>query len=183
MFWKPIVIGAFAVPLKLAGLTLLVLALIAAIGVGAGGRVPGNPPVIADRTLESHRAVPRDVEHILSRSCKDCHSFETRWPWYSKLPVVSGFMGNHVKKARSKMNLSDWSSKMAEGKDEEQAALNGICEELRSNEMPLASYRWLHWDAHLTAAEIETVCNWTETTTRAPLEGNKSTDKMRRTQR
>jgi hypothetical protein len=172
MFGKPAVIGAFAVPLKLAGLTLLVLALIATmtIRIGADGRVPRNPPLIADRTIEAHLTVPKDVEHILARSCKDCHSFETRWPWYSKLPVVSGFLGKHIEKARSKMNLSDWSSKMAEGKDEERATLNGICEELRSNEMPITSYRWLHWDAHLTPAEIETVCNWTATSAKLPLQ-------------
>jgi hypothetical protein len=132
-------------------------------------RVAHNPPVIAGRPIEAHLAMPSDVEKILSRSCKDCHSYETRWPWYSRLPLVSGVLADDVKHARSYMNLSDWSATIARGKGEEVAALNGICEELRSDAMPLARYRSIHRHTHLTGAEVETVCQWTEKTAAASV--------------
>jgi hypothetical protein len=54
---------------------------VAGFSIGPTMRIAQNPPVIAGRPIEAHLAVPSDVEKILSRSCKDCHSYETRWPW------------------------------------------------------------------------------------------------------
>jgi hypothetical protein len=142
-----------------AGLAVLT---IAGFSIGPAMRVVPNPPVIAGHPIEAHLAVPSDVEKILSRSCKDCHSYETHWPWYSRLPLVSGVLADDVKHARSYMNLSDWSATVAKGKGEEGAALNGICEELRSDSMPLSRYRRIHRHTHLTGVEVETVCQWTE---------------------
>jgi Haem-binding domain len=155
---------------KLSALRVVLAALIiGGLWMGAGIRVARNPPVIADRTIEAHLAVPSDVERIFTRSCKDCHSYETRWPWYSRLPMVSGVLSNDVMRARSYMNLSDWSATIAKGKGEEAAALNGICEELRSDSMPLARYRRIHRHAHLTEAEVTIICRWTEKTGAASI--------------
>jgi Haem-binding domain len=154
---------------KLSAPWVLLASVILGLCLGAAMRVVRNPPVIAARTMEAHLTVPRDVENILTRSCKDCHSYETRWPWYSRLPFVSGVVGKDVKRARSYMNISDWSATIAKGKGEEGAALNGICEELRSDSMPLIWYRRIHQHTHLTATEVEAVCKWTEKTAAASL--------------
>jgi len=143
--------------------------ILAGLWIGLSDRGTKNPPVIADRTIEAHLAVPKDVENILARSCKDCHSYETRWPWYSRLPVMSRVLTEDVNHARSYMNLSDWSATMAKGKEEEAAALNGMCEELRSDTMPLKWYRSVHRHTHLTEAEVKAVCQWTEKTAAALL--------------
>jgi hypothetical protein len=114
-----------------------------------------------DRTIEAHLAVPADVHRILRRSCYNCHSNQTHWPWYARLPGISEMLQGDVKRARSHLNLSDWSSKLAEGQDEAQASLNGICEEVRTDSMPIPHYRWLHHDGGLSPSEVETVCRWT----------------------
>ncbi len=72
---------------------------------------------------------------------------------------------SHIAQARKHLNLTDWSAKVAEGPDEAQAALNGICEELRADSMPLKSYRWLHREAQLSPEEVETVCRWSASPT------------------
>lgn len=123
--------------------------------------IPANPPVDDSRMIESHMEIPADVHRILQRSCYDCHSTQTRWPWYSRVPGVSGLLQSDVKRARLHLNLSDWSTKLAEGQDEAQASLNGICEELRTDSMPISKYRWLHRNAVLSPAEVEIVCRWT----------------------
>jgi hypothetical protein len=127
----------------------------------SGGR---NPPLIASHRLEAHVEVPASIEAILVRSCKDCHSNETRWPWYSRLPVASDLIQEDVKRARAHMNFSDWNVVASRGRDEERAAFSGICEELRSGEMPMVRYRRFHSQARLTQSEVEAVCAWSDRT-------------------
>lgn len=70
---------------------------------------------------------------------------------------------NDVRRARHRLNFSDWPAKLAEGPEEARASVNSICEELRADSMPLGSYRRVHRDAALSPAEVQTVCQWTET--------------------
>jgi hypothetical protein len=123
--------------------------------------VPENPRVETNRTIEARLTVSADVHRILQRSCYDCHSYQTRWPWYGRLPAISEAIQNDVKQARRHLNFSDWAAKLAEGPDEAQASLNGICEELRTDSMPIRHYRWLHHNAALSPPEVETICRWT----------------------
>lgn len=141
---------------------LATVAIVSGIWIQALVTPAKNPPIVADRTIEAHIAVPGNVQSILGRACKNCHSFETHWPWYSHLPVVSGLVHRDVERARSHMNLSDWSAKLAQGDDEARATLSGICEELRSDAMPLPQYRWMHRESRLTETDVETVCRWTD---------------------
>lgn len=138
----------------------LALAMALALSLGSGHWKPRNPPVVASRSIETHRPVPKEVEAILGRSCRDCHSNQTRWPWYSGLPVVSERLRQEVDKGRKQMNLSDWNTKIAEGADEEQGTLNGICENVRTGTMPPVWYRRVHRGSTLTQAETDTVCRW-----------------------
>lgn len=120
-----------------------------------------NPILDPGRTIEAHMAIPENVHSILRRSCYDCHSNETHWPWYAGLPGISGVVQADVRRARKRLNLSDWSAKLGEGQDEAHASLNGICEELRSDSMPISKYRWMHPNAALSASEVDSVCAWT----------------------
>lgn len=124
-------------------------------------RIPPNPAPQAGKAITDYLAVPAKVERIFERSCYDCHSNRTRWPWYTRLPGISNIVQDDVKRARSHLNFSDWSAKLAEGSDEAQAALNGICEELRTDSMPMPRYRLLHRHTALSPDEVQEVCHWT----------------------
>ena len=148
--------------MKMPGSVLVPAAVIAALSFSQGlWNGPKNPPIVANRSIESHLLVPADVHRILRRSCYDCHTYQTRWPWYAGVPGISQVIQKDVTRARQHLNLSDWTTKLAEGEDEAQGSLNGICEELRSNSMPLPYYRWLHRDATVSPADVEAVCKWT----------------------
>ena len=54
-----------------------------------------NPPVEPGSLV-----VPREVEPLLRRACYDCHSHETRWPWYAYVAPVSWLVADDVKDAR-----------------------------------------------------------------------------------
>ena len=104
--------------------------------------------------------VPANVESILKRSCYDCHSDHTVWPWYSSIAPASWLVGDDVVKGRKKMNFSQW-SKIPVAKQE--ARLNEICEEIKSDEMPLPPYLILHGDAKLSQGDKDVLCQWVET--------------------
>ncbi len=117
-----------------------------------------NPSVDQSQTLHARLQVNPQVAAILDRSCHDCHSNTTRWPWYSNVAPVSWFVIDHVNHARTHLNLSEWGSldnRQAEKKLEE------ICEEVEDGAMPLQSYTRIHWSAKLSPEDIKTLCEWT----------------------
>lgn len=111
-----------------------------------------NPQVHPDLTLAAQYEVPADVQRILERSCGDCHSNRTRWPWYSHVAPASWLLADHVKDGRRHFNIDDFTEEMS---------LKDVCQEIRVGSMPLKSYLLLHPDAKLSGAEIQTVCEWT----------------------
>jgi hypothetical protein len=116
-----------------------------------------NPPVNPSRTIQATAGVPPAVDAILKRSCYDCHSSETRWPWYSGVAPVSWGVADDVSEGRSHMNLSEWG---AYPKVKRIAILEKMCDEVREGGMPLRQYLWVHRDARLSEADWKSVCGW-----------------------
>lgn len=107
-----------------------------------------NPPVDAPLAIRDPA-----VESVLRRSCFDCHSNETRWPWYSTVAPVSWLLVSDVNEARHEMNFSSW-------KDPKRELRKEMCEQVREGEMPLWFYIPLHPDARLSEADIRILCDW-----------------------
>lgn len=103
--------------------------------------------------------MPDSVLTILKRSCFDCHSNHTEWPWYSGIAPMSWLVANDVKEGRSKMNFSEW-GKISPTK--QAVRLESICEQIREDEMPLPNYLIIHRDAVLSERDKEILCNWAE---------------------
>ena len=118
-----------------------------------------NPPFDPATTLWSRVTVTPQAAAIIDRACRDCHTSESRWPWYSYVAPANFFVVGHVDHARGELNLSEFGTyepKKAAHK------LDEMCGEIRERKMPLPSYLWLHRDARLTDAEIEALCAWTK---------------------
>src|SRR4028119_674499 len=69
-----------------------------------------NPPVVPTQAIESHVRVTPEVAAIFERACKDCHSNQTEWPWYTRIAPVSWYVADHVEHGRREMNFSEWST-------------------------------------------------------------------------
>lgn len=123
-----------------------------------------NPPTEPSRTLTAITKAPPDVMDVLDRGCRDCHSNDTRWPWYSNVAPVSWFVIDHVNHGRRHFNYSDWAQ---QDPDHLPESLKNICDLTRKQEMPLSSYLWLHADSRLSDQDIATLCNWTDRELRA----------------
>jgi hypothetical protein len=112
-----------------------------------------NPPVTAEIRA------PEPVMRILRRSCYDCHSHETRWPWYARVAPSSWLVAADVEEARSLINFSTW-----EETDPFARAYNveEILERVTKGEMPPARYLWLHPRARVAPEEVSTLRKWKE---------------------
>ena len=118
----------------------------------------GERPPDPARSLEARAALTPEVSAILARSCNDCHTARTRWPWYSEIAPVSWFVADHVRHGRANLDFSDWARH--EGRDADWM-LGKICAEAKRGTMPLPSYTLVHRSAKLTPADVGTLCDWT----------------------
>ena len=113
-----------------------------------------NPPVTAEIQA------PDQVQSLLERSCYDCHSNHTVWPWYSQVAPVSWLVYRDVKKARDELNFSLWDEYTDRRRDHK---LEEIEEKVSEGEMPLKIYLPLHPDARLSDADRQTLIDWART--------------------
>ena len=131
-----------------------------------------NPPTDPARTLMTVTHAPDDVNAVLERGCRDCHSHDTRWPWYSSVAPVSWFVINDVNSGRRHFNYSDWARY---DRDKIPQLLKDICEQTRTGEMPLSSYLWVHPDSRLSDRDVSLLCDWSDAERRSlrqKVEGN-----------
>jgi hypothetical protein len=122
-----------------------------------------NPPVKPGQDLMATNPPPPEVAALLHRACYDCHSNETRWPWYAHVAPVSWWIVHHMQEGRDKLNFSEWPHNDSYVADDE---LNRIGHEVQDRKMPLNSYTWLgmHPDARLSDEERGRILKWTEQT-------------------
>ena len=110
-----------------------------------------NPPVMADVNA------PADVKAVLHRSCYDCHSNETAWPWYGYVAPVSWLVAGDVHEARALLNFSEWKSLPA---DKQRRLLGNIQDEIAAGNMPPPEYRLVHRDAALSETDKTLLRSW-----------------------
>ena len=67
-----------------------------------------NLPVVASHTIQSQLQIPSGVQATMNHACMDCHSYETRWPVYSRIAPVSWWLIDNVNDGRDTLNLSEW---------------------------------------------------------------------------
>lgn len=115
--------------------------------------VPADLPGKDGDALEA----PENVQAILKRSCFNCHSSHTTFPWYSSIAPVSWFTKYHVKEGRKHMNFSTWN---AYDDDKKLKYLEKIPKAIKSK-MPLASYLIMHKEAKLSDADKKAITEWT----------------------
>ena len=111
-----------------------------------------NPPVTADVQA------PPDVKKILTRSCYDCHSNQTKWPWYSYVAPASWLVASDVKDGRRHLNFSEWG---ALSLPDQRKVLAEIWEEVDDGEMPLEIYTLIHSEALISASDLNILYKWT----------------------
>ncbi len=130
---------------------LAVVVLFVLIQLVPYGRNHTNPPVLAEPEWDSPQ-----TRELAVRACFDCHSNETKWPFYSHIAPMSWLVQKDVDEGRSRLNFSEWTRPQQDADD--------AAEVVREGTMPLKQYLILHPEARLSAAEREALANGLEAT-------------------
>ncbi|MBI4892902.1 MAG: heme-binding domain-containing protein [Acidobacteria bacterium] len=108
-------------------------------------------------TIAADPDIPYHIQSVLRRACMDCHSQETRVPWYGRVAPASWMMARDVTEARQAMDLSRWAEKPPAARLALSAA---ACADVKAKKMPKPQYRMLHAEARLSPQDIEAICGW-----------------------
>jgi hypothetical protein len=111
---------------------------------------------------------PPAIAVTLKRSCYDCHSNETRWPWYSRLAPVSWLIVRDVTLGRKELNFSEWGSYYPATR---RRKLEWIGRALQEERMPPWTYRLMHPGARLSEADQAALERWIESALAMPPAG------------
>jgi hypothetical protein len=117
-----------------------------------------NPETVPNNELKANS----EVTAILKKSCYDCHSNNTSWPWYSYISPIKFLVEHDVEEGRSEMNFSEWNSYSAK---KQKHKLKEIIEEIEEGEMPMPVYLITNSEAKVTEDELNTLKNWVNSET------------------
>lgn len=124
--------------------------------------------------IASQYAMPADVKGILQKACNDCHSNNTKYPWYNTIQPVAWWLKRHVDEGKRKLNFDEFTNMPLR---RQYHKLEETEEMVKGGEMPLPSYTWIHRDAILTDAEKSKLYTWVAAT-RANMENTYPKDSL-----
>jgi hypothetical protein len=118
-----------------------------------------NPKTVPSETIFAQTSMPADVKAYLGSACRDCHTNDTVWRFYSRIAPVLWLQSADVWAGRFHVDFSRWDRFTPAQKDDR---LKGICDMVRQGKMPLWYYKPLHPDTWFPPKGIAAhVCAWT----------------------
>ncbi len=123
------------------------------------------PVVRRNSPASGDLVAPPPVKSALRNACYDCHSSQTRWPWYTAIAPASWLAAREVREGRRRLNFSDWGA-YASDPGTASHKLNEIADSAGSGKMAPWYYLLLHPGARLSAAQRDMVVGWARTQAR-----------------
>lgn len=112
---------------------------------------------VSDQSMMQLYRAPDSVSQIIQRSCTDCHSNNTRYPWYATVEPVGWMLNYHIRNGKAELNLDEFS---AYSKRRRISKLKSMKDQVEDGVMPLPSYRRMHKNARLSESEKSQLTNW-----------------------
>ena len=103
--------------------------------------------------------VSADVKMILDKACMDCHSNNTRYPWYNNIQPVAWWLNNHVIDGKKELNFDEYANRRPRF---QYRRMEQTIDLIKKGEMPLDSYTWTHKDAILSEEEKAKLFDWAQ---------------------
>jgi hypothetical protein len=135
------------------------IVLVAAIALQFTNPSHQNPPIVPGHDVLASNAPPPAVAAMLKNSCYNCHSSETKWPWYSYVAPVSWLMASDVNAARASLNFSDWPQ---DDPRRVRKRWRHIADAVQDGEMPLPKYARIHREARLDDQQRAELVKWAQ---------------------
>ncbi len=105
--------------------------------------------------------LPESVSKIFQKSCYDCHSNHTNYPWYASIQPLSLWLNHHIEEGKEELNFSEFASYE---KQKQLKKIEEIEEVVSEGEMPVSSYTLIHRNASLSSSEKESIIAWVNAT-------------------
>ncbi len=102
---------------------------------------------------------PNEVKVILDKACNDCHSNNTKYPWYASIQPAAWWLNDHVQDGKKHLNFSIYESYNLR---RQYHKMEEVIDEVKEGEMPLNSYTWIHRNAKLSTEEKTRLTNWAQ---------------------
>ena len=113
----------------------------------------------ASKDISTLYPVPQDVQAILDRSCADCHTNKTKYPWYAEIQPVAWWLNDHVTDGKKHFNLNNFGNMRLAMQNHK---LEECIEQVKEGEMPLPSYTLIHTDTKLSENDKTLITNWAQ---------------------
>lgn len=123
-----------------------------------GHKKQAGPP--AEALARINADYLQSVKAIFQKSCFDCHSASTRYPWYAGLPIAKGMIESDVREAKEHLDLTADFPFGGHGTPRED--LEAIGKEVAEGEMPPFRYRLLHWKNGLSPTDRQAIQEWVQ---------------------
>jgi len=104
-------------------------------------------------------SVPDNVNAILQNSCYDCHSNNTRYPWYATLQPGAWWMASHIDEGKAELNFDEFGNYSERRRVSKLKAIQGS---VKDESMPLPSYTFMHRGASLSKTDQKLLIDWIE---------------------
>ena len=112
---------------------------------------------VAINDITTNYAIPADVRAVLKASCYDCHSNNSKYPWYNSIQPVAWYLADHIKEGKKEINFNEFASyKIAK----QYRKLEEIINQVEMDVMPIQSYTLIHGGAKLNVAQKSMIINW-----------------------
>lgn len=118
-----------------------------------------NPPIVAENDILNIANAPEHIGAMMKAACYDCHSNETKYPWYMDIAPISWWTKGHVNNARGSLNYSEWVNYSAEAKKHK---LEDSALKVRKKWMPITTYLLMHPEARISEEDREELATWFE---------------------
>ena len=101
--------------------------------------------------------VPDKILDVFKNSCYDCHTNDTRYPWYVNIQPMGWIMADHIKTGKANLNFSEFGSY---SKRKQANKLRSLAETINDGSMPISSYTIMHTDAKLSEENKKLITDW-----------------------
>ena len=108
-------------------------------------------------SIQTRYPVPADLQSVIRRSCYDCHSNNTSYPWYSHVEPLGWWLNSHITEGKRELNFDEFASYPVY---RQLAKLEAVRQQVEDGEMPLPAYTLIHTSAALTPEERERIILW-----------------------
>lgn len=142
--------------MKILKIILLIL-LVAFVGIQFVPTERNQSDVVPQTDFMEVNNVPEGIQKQLKVSCYDCHSNNTKYPWYNKVQPIAWFLEGHIEEGKAELNFNEWDSYSNRRKT---SKLKSIISQIESDKMPLTSYTFIHSNAVFTNSEKQEIIKY-----------------------